>query len=301
MLKIQSSIINNQFSIFNLSLKYMHNGSLQTTKKTSRIWKMVALAIIVTLYSYGLCSCGVGSKKNDEHKMLVNIERYDRLEYRYLTTGDFSALQEMNTEFPIETRMLIEDILKLGEATDPEINAKFLKYYQDTTLQTLLADSQAKFANMEDINRKFNDAFTKLKKWFPDMVLPRIYTQVTSLDQSIVIGNHSIGISLDKYLGANYPLYEKMGYNDNQRKQMERKYILPDGILFYLLSYYHLPSFDTCPQEERDIHLGKMQWIVNHAIGTNFYKNKYVAEVDNFMKRNPKTSYDELIRLSKIK
>ena len=172
----------------------MHNGSLQTTKKTSRIWKMVALAIIVTLYSYGLCSCGVGSKKDDEHKMLVNIERYDRLEYRYLTTGDFSALQEMNTEFPIETRMLIEDILKLGEATDPEINAKFLKYYQDTTLQTLLADSQAKFANMEDINRKFNDAFTKLKKWFPDMVLPRIYTQVTSLDQSIVIGNHSIGI-----------------------------------------------------------------------------------------------------------
>ena len=34
-------------------------------------------------------------------KPLVSIARYDQLEYRYLTTGDFSALQEMNTEYPI--------------------------------------------------------------------------------------------------------------------------------------------------------------------------------------------------------
>ena len=32
----------------------------------------------------------------DSQTTLVEIQRYDRLESRYLTTGDFSALQQMN-------------------------------------------------------------------------------------------------------------------------------------------------------------------------------------------------------------
>ena len=52
----------------------------------------------------------------------VEVKRYDRLQARYLTTGDFSALQQMNTNYPMETRTLVEDVLQLGEVNDPEIN-----------------------------------------------------------------------------------------------------------------------------------------------------------------------------------
>ena len=44
---------------------------------------------------------------------------HDILEYRYLTTGDFSALQSMNTEYPIETRTLIEDVIKSRRRNGP--------------------------------------------------------------------------------------------------------------------------------------------------------------------------------------
>ena len=57
----------------------------------------------------------------DSQTTLVEIQRYDRLESRYLTTGDFSALQQMNIEYPMETRTLIEDVLQLGEVNDPGI------------------------------------------------------------------------------------------------------------------------------------------------------------------------------------
>lgn len=83
---------------------------------------------------------------------LVSIARYDQLEYRYLTTGDFSALQEMNTEYPIETRTLIEDVVKVGDATDPSINSKLLKFYQDTILQSIIADVEAEYADIDDLN-----------------------------------------------------------------------------------------------------------------------------------------------------
>lgn len=142
---------------------------------------------------------------DSEDAPLVSVERYDRLEYRYLTTADYSALQEMNTEYPMETRALIEDVLQLGDATDPEINNKFLGFYQDPRLQTLMTAAETQYANMDSINIQLNTAFIKLKKMLPDLKIPRIYTQLTALDQSVVVGNQTLGISLDKYLGENYP------------------------------------------------------------------------------------------------
>ena len=35
------------------------------------------------------------------------VERDDRVQSLYLTTGDFSALQQMSTNYPIQTRTLI--------------------------------------------------------------------------------------------------------------------------------------------------------------------------------------------------
>lgn len=144
---------------------------------------------------------------NAEHK--IEVCRYDRLESQYLTTGDFSALQQMNTEYPVETRTLLEDILHIGEVNDPQINHKFLTFYQDSTLQMIISDAESQYANMDDINTLFNSAFDNLRRQIPSIPIPHIYAQIGALDQSIVIGNKTIGISLDKYLGEKYPLYKK--------------------------------------------------------------------------------------------
>ena len=58
----------------------------------------------------------------------IRVERYDRIESLYLTTGDFSALKHMNIDYPIQTRTLIEDVLKIGRVNDPQINSKFLNF-----------------------------------------------------------------------------------------------------------------------------------------------------------------------------
>lgn len=173
-----------------------------------------------------LTSCHIKLTPEEEgvNGNIVEIERYDRLEYRYLTTGDFSALQQMNTEYPMETRTLIEDVVQLGNATDPDINTKFLKFYQDTTLQALIASVESEYANVDDLNEQLSAAFKYLKHKLPDMEVPRFYAQISALDQSIVVGNGTVGISLDKYLGENFPLYLKY-YSPLQRRQMTREQI----------------------------------------------------------------------------
>ena len=251
---------------------------------------------LLLVASFLLSACELRLKpfeEESEHRM--EVFRYDRLESQYLTTGDFSALQQMSTEYPMETRTLIEDILHIGEVNDPQINKKFLTFFQDSTLQMIVSDAESQYANMDDINQQLNKAFFNLKGRLPDMPLPQVYAQIGALDQSIVIGNQSIGISLDKYLGEDYPLYKKF-YSASQLKAMSRSYIVPDCLSFYLLSLYPMPDFEQRSQIDRDLHIGKIMWVCNQALEYKFFRSKYINMVDNYMKRNKNLTLDSLLR-----
>lgn len=259
--------------------------------------KKVYYILVSLLLVCAGCQFKLAPDDTSASKPLVSIARYDQLEYRYLTTGDFSALQEMNTEYPIETRTLIEDVVKVGDATDPGINSKLLKFYQDTTLQSLIAAVEAEYADIEDLDHGFSHAFAKLKKAFPDIRVPRVYTQISALDQSVVVGNGMIGISLDKYLGEDYPAYKRF-YTVQQRRQMNRRNILPDCLTFFMLSEFQLDNFELRPQVERDLHMGKLQWVANQILGCRFYTTKYVASIDHYMRHHPHTSYSDLVEMT---
>lgn len=244
-----------------------------------------------------LCSsCEFRLKGNDDDDpSAMKVERYDRLESRYVITGDFSALQQMNTEYPIETRTLVEKMLRIGDVSDHDISERFLRFYQDSTLQTLVSDVELEYANMDDINEGLRKSFTKLRTWIPNLPLPRIYTQIGALDQSIVVGDMMIGISLDKYMGAKYPIYKKFDYSSEQLETMNRSYIVPDCVSFYLLSVYPLKNYDSRTQLEKDLHMGKIMWVANKAMGLDVFNTDYVRAIGRYMKKHPDITVLQLL------
>lgn len=254
------------------------------------------LGILITaLVIFTACDLKLKPFEDEEGEHRIEVCRYDRLESQYLTTGDFSALQQMNMDYPIETRTLLEDVLRIGEVNDPQINHKFLAFFQDSTLQAIVSDAESQYANMDDINAMLNSAFEKLKKHIPDLPIPFVYAQIGALDQSIVIGNQTIGISLDKYLGKDYPLYEKY-YLPSQRESMSREYIVPECLSFYLLSLYPMHDFEYKSQLERDLHIGKIMWVTNFALGNKFFKSRYVEAVDKYMCGGKTAEIEDLLR-----
>lgn len=256
--------------------------------------KILAL-LILSMVLFVACDMKFKPFEDGDGEHRIEVCRYDRLESQYLTTGDFSALQQMNMDYPIETRTLLEDVLKLGEVNDPQINRKFLAFFQDSTLQSIVSDAESEFANMDDINSQFNDAFEKLKAQIPGIPVPHIYSQISALDQSIVIGNQAIGISLDKYLGKDYSLYRKY-YLPSQIETMTREYIVPDCLSFYLLSLYPMTDFESRSQLERDLHIGKIMWVCNVALGNKFFKSRYISAVDKYMGHNKWMSIESLLK-----
>lgn len=250
---------------------------------------------ILVLFIFEGCEFKLKPFEDENAEQKIEVCRYDRLESQYLTTGDFSALQQMNTEYPMETRTLLEDILHIGEVNDPKINHKFLTFYQDSTLQTIISDAESQYANIDDINTSFNNVFDNLRKYVPSIPIPHIYAQIGALDQSIVIGDKTIGISLDKYLGEHYPLYKKY-YSPSQLKTMSREYIVPDCLSFYLLSLYPMNDFESRSQLERDLHIGKIMWVCNVTLEYKFFKSRYVDIIDDYMNSNKSIDLESLLK-----
>lgn len=173
---------------------------------------------------------GLFSKKAKDE---VVIDRFDRVLDEYVSLNSYTALNRLNTQYPLQTKLLIEDVLEIGRVNEPDVEQRLRYFYLDSTVQVILDEVHRQYADMSDIENSFQQVFEYLKKRDPEFRVPHIYTQISCLKQSVVVGDTLIGISLDKYLGTNFPLYQEY-YSAEQRAQMTRYNIVTDAISAYL-------------------------------------------------------------------
>ena len=223
------------------------------------------LLILLSIFTLSACQTD-GQKAFMHNDDQMKIYRYDRLQYEASLSNSVAAIQKMNMEWPQATKILIEDVLALGTVDSPKINERIRDYYKDTVLVQVMQDAREKFRDLSGLEIEFTKAFKRLKKELPNLVVPRIYTQISALNQSIVVGDSILGISLDKYLGEDYPIYKRY-YYAFQRKSMNPERILPDCFTFYLVSQYpfawewrHRTLFDVL------MYRGKIAWVVEKTL-----------------------------------
>lgn len=225
---------------------------------------------LVTLFAclaLAACRWSFDRKSGGQGVVDIKVHRYDKLLDEYISLNSFSALQKMSTDYPQETKFLIEDVLAIGSVSDDNINLRLREYFSDTILQTLCRDALLKFDDMSRIERDFTRAFRRLKRELPHMTVPRVYAQLSALNQSVVVGDSVLGFSLDKYMGADYPLYNQFYYS-YQCRSMSPERIVPDCVAFYLLSEYPFPWEWHRTLLDQILHRGKIHWVVSRVLGT---------------------------------
>lgn len=197
----------------------------------------------------------------------IKIVRFDKVVDDFVRTGNVSFSQRLSTDYPTETRILVENMLHLGSVADVHIYDDLRVYFSDSNLVRLSADVRNRFASMARYEEQLNKAYRRLKKELPELEKPYVYTQVSAFNQSIVVNDTVVGISLDKYMGCDYPLYAK-SYTPVQRATMHPDRIVPD-----LLSFYLMAQFPPRVKPENLLHamiqIGKIQWIVAQAMNTS--------------------------------
>lgn len=253
--------------------------------------------IIISLIVFSACHHD-GQKDDFSAYKEVKVFRYDRLQYEATALNSVLALQKMSTECPRATKLLIEDVLGIGSVSEPNIYEELCAYYTDSILLRIMEDAEKKFKDITPIEKSLTEGFLKLKEEIPSVVIPRIYAQFSALNQSVVVGDSLLGFSLDKYMGADYPVYKRY-YYEYQCRSMTPERIVPDCFTFYLLSQYpflweegHRTLFDVI------MYRGKIAWATEYILGKNASGSEslgYTKEEIDWCKKHEKKLWKWMI------
>lgn len=253
--------------------------------------------LLCTVFFLSACHFDFGKKKQEGKDITVSVLRFDKMLNDYVEFNSFSALQKMNIECPAEMKLLVEDILGLGEVSDNNINGKLKDYFSDPTLQTLMKDALSKFDDMSEIEEQLSNGFEKLKREVPSLRIPLVYSQFSALNESVVVSDSLLGFSIDKYMGEDYPLYKRFYYG-YQRRSMQPDRIVPDCFMFYLLSEYPFPVDGNRTLLDLMIHYGKMHYVVSKILGYGSVEEElgYTDEEVKWSKNNKKAIWEYMLQ-----
>lgn len=233
-----------------------------------RFYILLAALICVSFIS---CQWDRGGKSGQS--LDIKIHRYDKLLDEYVSLNSFSALQKINTEYQEETKFLIEDVLSIGAVNEEGISQRLREFYSDTILQELTRDALLKYNDMSRLEREFTQGFRRLRKELPNILVPSVYSQISALNQSVVVGDSILGFSIDKYMGTDYPLYKNY-YYDYQSRSMSPERIIPDCFKFYLLSEYPFPWEWHRTLLDHIMHMGKIHWVIAKVLNYKSFEEE---------------------------
>ncbi|MCR1997360.1 hypothetical protein [Bacteroides acidifaciens] len=252
------------------------------------------ISLLIILISMLFAACGLSTGKGMEQKEEgISVLRYDKLLSEYVRSNSFSAMQKLSMDYRQPTKILIEDVLAIGTVKDDTISQRLQKFYSDTTLVRLMGDVEAKFPNLDEVEKGLTKGFKKLKKEVPDTKVPFIYSQISAFNESIVLVDSLLGISLDKYMGEDYPLYKRF-YYDYQCRSMRPERIVPDCFVFYLLSRYDMNYHEETCLIDLMMHSGKINYVTQHLLEYNDGGEAmgYSKEENDWCKENEKAIWE---------
>lgn len=211
--------------------------------------------LCLLLLFFSACS---GKQAQGEINPDFSITRFDTQLYKYLVQNQPDNALQKEKNFLDEYG---EKIIGIGKSDSVGFYNRLRTFFFEPTLMDLYKNEQEKFADIAEINAELSQAMEKLFEAFPDLKKPKIYLHVSGFNQNVIVTDEILSLSADKYLGADYPLYQQFFY-DYQRQQMSPDRIVPDYLLGFLLANFPFAGREDVLLD-RMLYEGKLRYILS--------------------------------------
>jgi gliding motility-associated lipoprotein GldB len=184
-----------------------------------------------------LFSCKSGPKKPDvsDVKLDVKIQRFEQDLFAVKQDSDLNLLRKRYAEV---LSLYSNKVIGLGDSNDPNYLEYLNQFLSDSTMRQVADSVAKKFPTLEKEEKELEKAFKYMTCYFPDLKIPDFYSQISGFNQSIVVAQNLVGISLDKYLGKDCEFYSYLGSPMYVRENMIPERIAQDVVLAYALTEF---------------------------------------------------------------
>ena len=207
-----------------------------------------------------LFSCS-GGKVYGEEGPELEIIRFDTELYNYLTNNRPESSLSSYNDF---LDLFGQDVIYIGKSDSSGFYNRLKEFFSEPTLMGLYSDEQKSFFDIQSVRTELSYGLDYFLKQFPSIAQPRIYMHVSGLNQNIVVTDSILSISADKYLGADYPLYQDFFY-DYQRQLMTSDRIVPDYLLGFMMANFPFEGNDDILLD-KILYEGKLRYILSRML-----------------------------------
>ncbi len=169
----------------------------------------------------------------------INVEiNIDRFERDLFNLNGENTLTQLKKDYPRILNLYSQKVIGLGNVKDlnyPEYLNKFLK---DSIMNLAINRIDSIFPDLDDQESELTEGFKHLKYYYPNVKIPRLFSQLSGFNQSIVVDEGMIGVSLDKYLGEDCEFYALLRRPIYMRENMKPSRIAQDILLAYGLTEF---------------------------------------------------------------
>lgn len=213
-------------------------------------------------FSLCLISCNGQSNSSvaDIQGSPIQINRFDRDLFELIESKDTVLQSRLAEQYPRMLEIAGKGIVNMQSPAMPGFFDKFIKFYSEPTLSSLYRDAIGLYDSIAPIEQALGNGFARLHACFPAMQIPAVYMHISGLNQNVLVGDSVLSLSIDKYMGKDYPLYQDFFY-DYQRQKMTADYIVPDYITGWLMSEYPFTGKENVLLD-RMIYEGKIKYIL---------------------------------------
>ena len=219
--------------------------------KKNKYRAVLPIALLLTML---FSTCDNRSDRNaSKNNYQVELVRFEQ----ELFSIDIYSLTDSALQFvykyPEFTALFTSRIIEVGDTAAPLFGQKLSKFVTDQNIYSFNKRVNEVFPDFESQIDIISRGLENYQKQFPENEIPTIYTYVSGLNQSIVVAENILGISLDKYLGKDEILYNSVypPIPDYLRRTMQPEYIASDAIRAWVVT-----DIDFIP--ERDNFLAKV-------------------------------------------
>ena len=262
--------------------------------------KNKTLILCWTLIHLTVCNgCGMLSGKETSYEP-VPIRRFDKDLYQLILVDSPERQQVLAYAYPRMFRVVGISLFNDQETQSDEFFDRLVNYYSEPNLNKLYRDALAKYETVERIESDLGRAFGYMREQFPEKQIPVVYMHVSGLYQNVLVDDSLLSISIDKYLGADYPLYRDY-FDAYRRRGMTPDYVVPDYLTAWLMSEYPFSGNDNVLLD-RMIYEGKIKYVVHQAFSQVIPEvwMKYTPEEYQWCKENESRLWKQMIERKQL-
>ncbi|MFI5132715.1 MAG: hypothetical protein ACHQEB_00180 [Chitinophagales bacterium] len=267
--------------------------------------KIIVFSLLIIL----LADCNNKKDIPDVSGIKVNmtIERFDRDFFAIDSNNVLPGLNHVNEKYPLLTNLFLQNILGLDSASTLPGVKRFLHL-----VRPLHDAADDIFKTTDWLEKDLKKAFQFVKYYFPAYKLPEKVVAVVGPIDALAkngndytpdfIGPDFLGISLQFYLGKDFPLYKEQFFMDNvapeyRSRRFSKEFIVSDAMKLIVDDLFPDKS-NGKPLVDQMIERGKQWYLLDKFLPEipDSLKTGYTQQQLNWCKENEGLIWSNIIR-----